>query len=205
MQDFYTMLKLAANASEDDIRNAIQREMRRWSIRANSAALERRREAERMLETLEEAERVLLNNPGISHQSEQGNAALVERHDVNSHSLGVLTIDEMGSERNSIILPKDTPLPCQASYMLMTVIDNQPEMHFQITERESEDPAHVSIIGEAAIALPPSPQGAPFEVRFEYDANGNAHISVYDLSTNTMLGEMKIVWRTNKFMRNSVV
>jgi tetratricopeptide (TPR) repeat protein len=62
MINFYRELNVAQTAPEDEIRKAINRELRVWSNRTNAPQIERRQEAERMVKTLEDAEATLLDS-----------------------------------------------------------------------------------------------------------------------------------------------
>jgi molecular chaperone DnaK len=129
----------------------------------------------------------------------------VEIKDVNSHSLGTICLDskmrKMGikKEINSIVLKKNTPIPCKASETYYTIVDNQTGLKVQITEGESEDPQKVSIIGEGLLTLTPRPEGSPLEHSFEYDENGIVHVKVYDtaVAPKKFLGEFKIKRESN--------
>lgn len=61
MVNYYSVLKVSQSASADDLKNAINRELRLWSNRTNAPQIERRQEAERMVKILEEAESILLD------------------------------------------------------------------------------------------------------------------------------------------------
>jgi tetratricopeptide (TPR) repeat protein len=61
MINFYNLLKVSTTAAEEEIKKAINRELRVWSNRTNAPQIERRQEAERMVKQLEEAERILLD------------------------------------------------------------------------------------------------------------------------------------------------
>ncbi len=122
---------------------------------------------------------------------------IVEVQDVNSHSMGVVALDESGQEFNSIVLKKDTVIPCKVSGYYTTTVDNQSQLHLQITEGEDVDLEYVKIVGEGMIDLPDYPKGAPLEVIFEYDSDGIIHISVIDSTAETLLGELKIERKSN--------
>ena len=122
---------------------------------------------------------------------------LVEIEDVNSHSLGIIALDKDGKEINSIILKKDTPIPCKVSDVFCTVVENQTELRIRVTEGEVTDPTAVTIHGETILKIPPYPSGAPIEVFFEYDHDGIIHVTVIDLTTKKSLGEMELVRTSN--------
>lgn len=83
--------------------------------------------------------------------------------------------------RNSIILKKNTPLPCKATERFFTRVDNQRRINGKVTESEelTEDKDAVTIVGEIPIELPAGlPQGSPLEYTYEYDKNQRLHISI---------------------------
>ncbi len=114
---------------------------------------------------------------------------IVSAHDVNSHSMGVIALNEAESAFNSIILRRNTQIPCRASDVFHTVTDNQLQVRIRVTQGEDECVDYVDVVGEATISLPAYPKGAPIEVTFEYDLDGQIRVSVKDLTTNRMLDE----------------
>lgn len=122
---------------------------------------------------------------------------LIEVQDVNSHSLGVVALDEGGNEVNSIVLRKDTTIPTPVSGYYMTTVDKQTHLHLQITEGEDSDLHFVRVVGEGMIELPPYEKGAPLEVVFSYDHDGIIHISVIDTTTSSLLGALHIERTSN--------
>jgi molecular chaperone DnaK len=149
---------------------------------------------------------------GLILQMKQGNHNLVDNHsfpmvevqDVNSHSMGVVALDESGEEVNSIVLKKDTPIPTRVSNHYTTTVDQQTQLHIQVTEGEDIDLDYVKIVGEGMIDLPEYPKGAPIEVIFEYDSDGIIHISVIDSTAGTLLGELDIE-RTSNLTEDEVL
>jgi molecular chaperone DnaK len=134
---------------------------------------------------------------GKSDLVERESFPLVEIRDVNSHSMGVAALNEYGQLKNSIVLRKDTHIPCKVSDIFNTVVDNQTELHVQVTEGEDIELEYVAIVGETTMKIPPYPKGAPIEVFFEYDPNGIIHVTVFDLTANKSLGEMHIERKSN--------
>ncbi len=122
---------------------------------------------------------------------------VVDIQDVNSHSLGVVALDESGNEVNSIVLKKDTVIPARVSGHYTTTVDRQTRLHLQVTEGEDTDLDYVKIVGEGMIDLPEYPKGAPLEVVFEYDSDGIIHISVVDSTAGALLGELNIERTSN--------
>jgi len=62
MDNFYDILKISPTASAEEIKKAINKELRIWSTKTNSAKLEVRQQAERMVKCLDEAETLLLDS-----------------------------------------------------------------------------------------------------------------------------------------------
>ncbi len=98
---------------------------------------------------------------------------------VNSHSLGIVGIDQRAKcYRNVVLIPKNTPLPCRAVRKFATARDNQRTVMVVIVEGESEHPEHCIRLGECAIRnLPPAlPKGTKIEVEYSYSANGRISV-----------------------------
>lgn len=121
--------------------------------------------------------------------------------DVNSHSMGVISVDSSKEMRevNSIVLPKNTAIPCKVSGDFFTVQDQQALLRVQVTEGEDSDPKYVKILGEGIMPLPSYPKNSPLEVVFEYDSDGIVHVTVFDLvpRSKQRLGELKIKRTSN--------
>lgn len=121
----------------------------------------------------------------------------VKVKDVNSHSLGIVALDESGKDINSIILKKDTAIPCKVSDIFHTASDGQSALAIKVTEGEDTDLAYTKIVGEGEMPIPTYPKGAPVEVFFEYDQNGIIHVTVVDRTANQQLGELHIKRESN--------
>jgi hypothetical protein len=70
---YLRLLKVSRTASEQEIRAAITNEVRLWARRANAPTLEVRQEAERKMQALETAEKVLLGAEGRIIRTQLGN------------------------------------------------------------------------------------------------------------------------------------
>ena len=123
----------------------------------------------------------------------------VKISDVNSHSMGIITVEPENYNRrvNSIVLKKDTPIPCNVSDTFMTLEDRQSSLHLEVTEGEDTNPAYITIVGEGMMPLPPYPKNAPLEVFFAYNINQIVHITVVDKTTKKPIGELKIDRKAN--------
>ncbi|MCA9262365.1 MAG: Hsp70 family protein [Planctomycetales bacterium] len=107
--------------------------------------------------------------------------------DVNSHSLGVAGINQMtGRRENTILIPKNQPLPAHVSQQFVTKHDNQQSIVIKVLEGESSDPAACIVVGKAVLRnLPPGlRKGHPIEVAYEYATDGRLTVRGRVVHTN---------------------
>lgn len=101
--------------------------------------------------------------------------------DVNSHSLGIEGVDPItGRRENTIVIPRNTPLPATAIHRFVTRKPNQDSVRIKILEGESLDPRECITIGRAVMReIPPGiPKGHPIEVIYAYEANGRLQVQL---------------------------
>ena len=113
-------------------------------------------------------------------------ARSVKLTDVNSHGLGVIVRSSREQRTvNSVIIPKNTPLPTARVKVFGTEAKNQRQVRMRITEGDSRDPRGCTQIGECMIKHLPKglPKGAPVEVSFKYDASGRIHVRAVELTS----------------------
>ncbi|NMF65403.1 hypothetical protein DP113_01275 [Brasilonema octagenarum UFV-E1] len=112
------------------------------------------------------------------------NTLLPNISDVCAHSLGVVSLNDFGVPENSIIIPKNSKIPCQQSQVYGTVRDKQDAVDIEILQGDAQDPQDCVQLGIARMEnLPPSLAGSPVEVTFAYDANGILHVKGVFLNT----------------------
>ena len=110
----------------------------------------------------------------------------VQLKDVCNHSYGTICapVDEETGQhviRNSIILQKNTPLPCEETQTFYTMADGQTELQVSITQGEDEDPDFVNKIATEVFELPANrPANQPIHVQYSYDANQRMHCRFID-------------------------
>lgn len=110
----------------------------------------------------------------------------VKLKDVCNHSYGTICapIDEQTRRhviRNTVLLQKNTPLPCTTTQTFYTMADNQTELQISITQGEDEDPDFVNKIASEIFELPPDrPAGRPIRVEYSYDVNQRMHCTFED-------------------------
>ena len=110
-----------------------------------------------------------------------------------SHGLGIVTVDNLDREMNSIVVPSNSKIPCKKSEVFYTVAPNQTELQVQVTEGDEEDLKYAKILGSSLLQLQGQPDpGSPIEVTFSCDIDGILHIEVVDLVDGTNLGEFEI-------------
>jgi molecular chaperone DnaK len=136
---------------------------------------------------------LLRNHPEQVEAGIAGGLRDIKLKDVCNHSYGTLCapIDETTGKhviRNSIILKKNTPLPCEAMQTFYTMCDGQTELQVTITQGEDEDPDFVNKIATEIFELPPHrPANRPIVVRYSYDLNQRMHCSFCDEESGRIL------------------
>ena len=97
--------------------------------------------------------------------------------DVTNHSYGtiVVGVDEDAQRQvlvNSIILKKNTPLPCKNTETYHTLSDNQDSVDISITQGEGEDLEWINVVHKEEMSLPSGrPAGRPVDVTYKYNTN----------------------------------
>lgn len=113
--------------------------------------------------------------------------------DVTSHGMGTVAYGDDGILYNTIIIPKNSSIPCDASELFETREPNQRRLDFEVTQGDSEVPGEVKRIEVDAIDLPPGlPQGSPLRVSMHFDIDGIMHVGVFDETNQNFLGRYHI-------------
>jgi molecular chaperone DnaK len=108
--------------------------------------------------------------------------------DVTAHGLGTLAIDADSDELvNSVIVPRNTAVPCSSTQTYLTIDDQQPQIDLRITQGDDTDPEFVQILYRRPIRIPLYPAGAPIAITIGYDASGIVTVSVRDETTGEPL------------------
>lgn len=83
--------------------------------------------------------------------------------------------------QNSVVIPKNTPIPCSRTQMYLTSEDNEKLIEVDITQGEDEDPKFVDVIGRLSLEVPPNRKaGCEIAVTFSYDENQRVRALVVD-------------------------
>jgi molecular chaperone DnaK len=119
---------------------------------------------------------MLLGNPG------SGGLRRCELIHVNSHSLGVVGVEEKSQQRvNAVLIPRNTPIPAQAIKSFRTIEEGQRNVAVPVVEGESERPEFCVPLGKCVVrGLPPGlPKGTRVDVAYRYLANGRLAVSAW--------------------------
>ena len=82
---------------------------------------------------------------------------------------------------NSIVIPKNTPIPCSMSQTYLTSEDNEELIEVEITQGDDPDPRYVDIVGKISLRVPPGrPAGCAVTVTYSYDENQRVRAQIYD-------------------------
>ena len=90
---------------------------------------------------------------------------------------------ETGEEKvqNSVVIPKNTPIPCSKTQVYVTSEANEKVIEVDITQGEDSDPRYVDIIGRISLEVPPDrPAGCEIAVTYSYDENQRVRALVVD-------------------------
>ncbi|MBE7498358.1 MAG: Hsp70 family protein [Verrucomicrobiaceae bacterium] len=82
---------------------------------------------------------------------------------------------------NSIVIPKNTPIPCSRTQVYQTSEDNERIIEVDITQGEDEDAKYVDVIGRITLDVPAGrPKGCEIAVTFSYDENQRVRALIVD-------------------------
>lgn len=106
----------------------------------------------------------------------------IELEDVTSLSLGIEAVVKKESGIMSVIIPKNTPVPCEKVGEFSTVKDNQTGVDILIYQGEEKKASQNHLLGTMAIEdIAPAPAGKPqIFVTYSIDRNGVLTVSAKD-------------------------
>ena len=92
--------------------------------------------------------------------------------------------------RNIILIPKNTPIPCQISQIFLTTAENQQSISADVTQGEGTDIHHVEHLAKDELKLPPDrPAGQRIKITYSYDADQRMHCVFEDIES----GNKKVI------------
>jgi molecular chaperone DnaK len=109
--------------------------------------------------------------------------------EVCNHSYGTIAVIEDASTgeakvQNSIVIPKNTAIPCSMSQTYITSEDNEKVIEVDITQGEDSDPRYVDVIAQITLDVPPGrPAGCEVTVTYGYDESQRINARVTDVET----------------------
>jgi molecular chaperone DnaK len=105
--------------------------------------------------------------------------------DAAPHSLGVITLDASGRAYNTVVLRKNTEIPCSVSRDFPTAQDDQTYVLVNVTQGEDVDLDYCIVVGDFMLGpIPARPRGETrIEVIFSYDKNGSVSVRARDKAT----------------------
>lgn len=118
----------------------------------------------------------------------------IELQEITNYYLGAEALrindaTQQWEEFNSIIIPRDSKLPCSETKDYVTVRPNQEAIDIKVTQcsTEEDNMDFVDKIGEYTLELPPgTPEGDRIDTTYTYDKSGVMHCkSVHGSSGNT--------------------
>lgn len=98
-------------------------------------------------------------------------------------TLAIIENVETGEEvfQNSIVIPKNTPIPCAESQTYITSEEDERFIEVEITQGEDTDPNYVDVIGKITLEVPPGrPAGCEVTVTYSYDENQRIRALIQD-------------------------
>ena len=107
--------------------------------------------------------------------------------DVTAHSYGTTALGDRHGQtklRNCIIIPKNTPFPCEITKSYYTHFDGQDTINCDVTQGEGDDPEFVNQLWWEKLNLPSGrPAEQELKFTFSYDANSRMHCEFLDVAS----------------------
>jgi len=116
-------------------------------------------------------------------------APAIKDTDVMPHSLGVAVQDRVSDARYcSVILKRNTPLPCQAAKTYSSVSADQTEFNITVLQGEDGRPATdcLTVAEKALVLAARNPDKESVKVTMGYDESGLVSVTVEDLISGTV-------------------
>lgn len=114
--------------------------------------------------------------------------------DAASHALGVTVLDEQTrQERNSVIIPANTPIPASREEVFEAASQNQTHVEVELNEGDGEDLDFVRQLGKSLGQFSrPVPKGHPIRIQLSYTADQLIRLRAYDGQSGAFLCELEV-------------
>jgi len=128
--------------------------------------------------------------------------------DVAAHSLGVKALNQKKNNKiNSIIIPKQSKVPCEKKRTYTTNKDNQQSVEIEVLQGESEDAnsPDVELVGRVTLnSLPPHRAGElVIDVILKYDVDGIIEVLAKEVNSGVMVKE--VLMQKNGLLSQDIV
>lgn len=113
--------------------------------------------------------------------------------DISSFSLGTAIRNEAdpGHDYMSVLIPRNTPLPCSKSGVYTTSVDGQKQLRVDVYQGEQIYVSENLKLGELMVDVKPAPAGEEkINVRFTYDIDGILVVDVTVMSTGQKISKV---------------
>jgi molecular chaperone DnaK len=108
-------------------------------------------------------------------------------HDVCTHPLGVVALDDNLNEMIVMLIDKATPVPCERKGRFAYAYDGMTAVQVEVTEGAGNNRDEVFVVGQIVLEdLPPRPRGTPIDVTYRYNVNQILEVDVVDVETETV-------------------
>ena len=127
--------------------------------------------------------------------NQRASVAALDLQEVANKNYGTFAVDEtLGAygKVNSVIIEKDTNIPCSETRTYYTLSDGQTEVNCEVTEctQYEASPEFVFVQWEGTLELPEGrPAGQAVEVTYSYNANQTMDCEFHDISSGRKLSQ----------------
>jgi molecular chaperone DnaK len=132
------------------------------------------------------AKKIVDLSPGDVPQPVTEKVGGLQITDVTSHSLGIeATIPNTQQRINSILIPRNSPIPIEVSKEFLTTIAGQTAIQVNIYQGEFREPELCNPIGQFTLGRLPAnrPAGCKVRVTVSCDTNGVVNVTALDIET----------------------
>ncbi len=122
-------------------------------------------------------------------------AALPAPVDRSSHAIGVVAMNDAGTEENVVVLPANAPIPTvpPAEQAFGTFFDGQDQIDLIVNEGDETNLKFVDRLGRATGNLgSPKPRGYPIVVKMALDGDGILRATAHDGQSGALITQVEV-------------